>query len=106
MNRRSILLFMPFVIALWTGRADEVDRYIRAEMVKAHIPALSMAVLRQGKALKSEAYGYADLEHQIIATRNTVYQLQSITKSFTGTAIMMLVEDNRLSVSDKIGKYL
>ena len=106
MNRRSILLFMPFVIALWTGRADEVDRYIRAEMVKAHIPALSMAVLRQGKALKSDAYGYADLEHQIIATRNTVYQLQSITKSFTATAIMMLVEDNRLSVSDKIGKYL
>lgn len=65
-----------------------------------------MAVLRQGKALKSEGYGYADHEHQIIATRKTVYQLQSITKTFTATAIMMLVEDSKLALTDRIGKYL
>src|SRR6185503_7422292 len=54
----------------------------------------------------SQGYGYADLEHKIITTPDTVFQLQSITKSFTATAIMMLVEDNKLSLTDKVTKYL
>lgn len=102
---KSFLLTLVLIAASST-RADEVDRYIREQMKEHHIPALSMAVLREGKPLKSEGYGYADVEHSIIATRNTVFQLQSITKTFTATAILMLVEDNRLSIADKIGKYL
>ena len=65
-----------------------------------------MAVLRNGKPLKSQGYGFADLERKVRVTRDTVFQIQSITKTFTATAVMMLVEDNKLSVEDKIGKYL
>ena len=65
-----------------------------------------MAVLRHGKSVRSQGYGYADVERKVPVSPNTVFQLQSITKTFTATAVMMLVEDNKLSVDAKIGKYL
>jgi CubicO group peptidase (beta-lactamase class C family) len=99
------LLCLTFCVHVFL-RADEVDGYIRAQMEEQHIPGLSMAVLRQGKAVKSQGYGYADLDQKIKVTRDTVFQLQSITKSFTATAIMMLAEDNKISPEDKISKYL
>jgi CubicO group peptidase (beta-lactamase class C family) len=106
MKFRAISLLCLTFCAHASLQADEVDQYIRAQMEEQHIPGLSMAVLRQGKAVKSQGYGYADLEQKIKVTRDTVFQLQSITKSFTGTAIMMLAEDNKISLEDKIGKYL
>src|SRR5688572_21345030 len=75
-------------------------------MEEQRIPGLAMAVLRQRKAVKSQGYGHADLERKIRVTADTVFQLQSITKSFTAAAIMMLVEDNKISVEDPISKYL
>ena len=91
MNARAHLLLCLILTGI-SARADGIDSYIRGEMEQQHIPGLSMAVLRQGKPLRSQGYGYADLEHKIITTPDTVFQLQSITKSFTATAIMMLVE--------------
>src|SRR5690242_3534340 len=105
MNARAHLLLCLILTGI-SARADEIDSYIRGEMEQQHIPGVSMAVLRQGKPLRSQGYGYAELEHKITATPDTVFQLQSITKSFTATAIMMLVEDNKLSLTDKIAKYL
>jgi D-alanyl-D-alanine carboxypeptidase len=99
------LVWLVFVTGI-AARGDQVDVYVRAQMEEQHIPGLSMAVLRQGKALKSQGYGHADLDRKIAVTRNTVFQLQSITKSFTATAVMMLAEDNKLSIEDRIDKYL
>ena len=99
-------LFLLFFAAAVCASADEIDRYVRTQMDEQHIPGLSMAVLRHGKALRSQGYGFADLDRKIAVTRDTVFQLQSITKSFTATAVMMLVEDNKLAPDEKITKYL
>jgi CubicO group peptidase (beta-lactamase class C family) len=106
MNARAPLILCLLLAAFSTTHADEIDSYVRGEMDRQHIPGLSMAVLRQGKSLRSKGYGYADLEQKVSVNPDTVFQLQSITKSFTATAIMMLVEDNKLSLNDKITKYL
>jgi D-alanyl-D-alanine carboxypeptidase len=87
-------------------QADKVDEYIEAEMRKQHIPSLSLAVVQAGKVVKSKAYGLANMELNVPATPNTVYQLQSITKSFVACGIMLLVEDGKLGLDDKITKYL
>jgi CubicO group peptidase (beta-lactamase class C family) len=106
MNIRTISLLSLVLFVHASALADEVDKYIRGQMEDQRIPGLSMAVLRQGKAIKSQGYGHADLERKIRVTADTVFQLQSITKSFTATAVLMLVEDNKISVEDPISKYL
>ncbi len=87
-------------------RADEVDEYIQAEMTKQHIPGLTLGVVKDGKLEKAAAYGLANLELNVPVRTDTIFQIQSITKTFTASAIMLLVEEGRISVEDKITKHL
>ena len=94
------------VVAQAGAQADSLDNYIAAEMAKQHIPSLALAVVQNGNVVKMKAYGLANLELNVPAAPNSVYQLQSITKSFVACAIMPLVEDRKLGLDDKITKYL
>ena len=85
---------------------DDVDDYIKTKMRRQHIPGLSLAVVRNGEVIKTRGYGLANLELNVPAASNTVYQIHSITKQFTATAVMMLVKDGRIGLDDKISKYL
>src|ERR1044072_1238495 len=75
-------------------------------MAMRHIPGLAIAVVKDGKTLLAKGYGLANVELASPATENTVYQLASVTKQFTATAIMMLVEEGKLALDDKITKHL
>ena len=88
------------------AQADKIDEYIEAEMLKQHIPGLSLAVVQAGKVVKSKGYGLANMELNVRATPGTVYQIQSITKSFVASGIMLLVEEGKLGLDDRITKYL
>jgi len=88
------------------AQADKVDEYIEAEMRRQHIPGVSLAVVQNGKVVKTKGYGLANMELNVPATPSTVYQIQSITKSFVACAIMLLVEDGKLGLDDKITRYL
>lgn len=87
-------------------RADSVDDYVRAEMADRHIPGLSIAVVRDGKVVKEQGYGAASLELSVPAKPPTVYQIGSLTKQFTATAILRLAQDGKLSVDDKAAQYV
>src|SRR5687768_9434634 len=71
------------------GTADKVDAFIEAEMRKGGIPGLSLAVVQDGKVVKSKGHGLANIELNVVATPGTVYQLQSITKTFVACGIML-----------------
>ena len=88
------------------AQADEVDDYIKAEMEKRQIPGLALAVVKSGKLIKAKGYGLANLELDVPVTPDSVFELASVTKSFTATAIMMLVEEGKVALDDKISKYL
>jgi CubicO group peptidase (beta-lactamase class C family) len=83
-----------------------VDDFIRAEMKRENIPGLSLAVLKHGNILKEKGYGLANVEWSVPATPETVYQLASVTKCFTATAVMQLVEDESLTLKDRIATHL
>jgi CubicO group peptidase (beta-lactamase class C family) len=83
-----------------------VDDYIKAQMRAQHIPGLSLAVVRDGKIIKAKGYGFANLEWSVPVTTETVFQSGSVGKQFTATAVMMLVEDGKISLEDKISQYL
>ncbi len=102
---RCLVVLWLFFLAL-AARADEVDAYVRMQMEKQHIPGLELAVVKEGKVVKAEGYGWANVEKQAPVKPDTVFQLQSVTKSFTATGIMLLVEEGKVGLDDWIGKYL
>ncbi len=69
-------------------------------------PGASVAVQRDGEVLFAAGFGYADLEHRVPATRDTVYRIGSVTKQFTAAAAMLLVEDGKLDLGADLREVL
>jgi CubicO group peptidase (beta-lactamase class C family) len=84
---------------------DTVDRFVAAEMARAHIPGVALAVVRGGKVIKAQGYGFADLEHDIAVTPQTVFKIGSVSKQFLATGIMLLVQEGRVALDDPVAKY-
>lgn len=84
----------------------KVDEFIKAEMQRQKIPGVSVAVVRNGEVVLARGYGYANVEHQVAVKPETVFQSGSVGKQFTATAVMMLVEEGKINLDEKIGKYL
>lgn len=103
---KKILLGWLAGWALPLSAGDAVDAYLQAQMARHHIPGLAVAILREGKIEKLAAYGQANLEHGAPATVDTPFQIASLTKAYTGTLAMMLVEEGRLKLDAPISVYL
>ncbi|HSE18286.1 MAG TPA: serine hydrolase domain-containing protein [Pyrinomonadaceae bacterium] len=89
------------------GRAAErkIDGVVRHEMLAHQIPGVSLAVLRRGKIILLKSYGLANVEHQVPVKPSTIFQSGSMGKQFTAAAVMILAQENKLSLDDKISKY-
>jgi CubicO group peptidase (beta-lactamase class C family) len=85
--------------------AAKIDDYIRAEMQSQQIPGVALAVVKDGNVVLARGYGLANVEHQVPVKPETIFQSGSTGKQFTATAVMMLVEEGKLSLEDKITKY-
>jgi CubicO group peptidase (beta-lactamase class C family) len=85
---------------------DSIDVFLKNKMQRRHIPALQLAIIRQGKIIKLSSYGLANLENGIPATDESIFSVNSITKAFTGVAIMQLAEDGKLKIADPISVYI
>ncbi len=86
--------------------ADTVDQYLLCEMHRLKIPGLSVAIVENGKILKSQGYGFSNIELQTPAKPETIYQSGSIGKQFTAMLAMILVEKGMLHLDDKITQYV
>ena len=70
------------------------------------VPGASVLVLRDGEPLVRASYGLADMEAHVPATATTNYRLASISKQFTAASILLLAEDGRLELDDRVRKWL
>jgi CubicO group peptidase (beta-lactamase class C family) len=109
---RTTIFFLGFCAASLTcaqdsgaARADNVDSYVLQAMHEQKIPGLALAVVRDGKIVKAKGYGLADIEWNAPVTPQTVFESGSIGKQFAATAVMMLVEEGKIGLDDKITKY-
>jgi D-alanyl-D-alanine carboxypeptidase len=75
-------------------------------MRKRQIPGLSLAVIKDGKLIKAEGYGLANVETKTPATPQTVYKIASISKPFLAAGIVLLVQDGKIRLDDKLSQYL
>ena len=85
---------------------NETRDFLKAKMAELKIPAMQIAVILNGQVVMSEAYGIANIEQQISADRETLFPINSATKSFTGVAIMQLVEAGLVDLEAPVGRYL
>src|SRR5215210_6298553 len=103
--QRKRFPFLAFLLLFATAsaiRADKVDDYIKAEMQKQRVTGLSIAVVKDGKVIKAEGYGLANVELDAPARPDTVYKIGSVSKQLIAAGIMLLVEEGKVSLDDKI----
>ena len=102
-----IIIFISlFITSNCAAQADSVDRFIQNVMQERGIPGLQLAIVQHGKIVKTGNYGLANVQDSIAVSDRTVFPINSITKAFTGVAIMQLVEAGKLSLDEPVGKYL
>ncbi|HET6929868.1 MAG TPA: serine hydrolase domain-containing protein [Candidatus Acidoferrum sp.] len=104
------VLGLSLVAAFWARAGQDldgrVDGVVGAEMREQRIPGLALAVLRDGKVVKAKGYGLANVELNVAVKPETVFQTGSVGKQFAATAVMMLVEEGKVGLDDKLSKYL
>lgn len=100
-----LILILCWLASSASAQTDKVDDYVKAQMDLQKIPGLSIAVVRNGEIVKAKGYGLANIELNVPAKPETVYQSGSMGKQFTATAVMMLVEEGKIALDDKISKY-
>jgi CubicO group peptidase (beta-lactamase class C family) len=108
--KSSVTLFCAAWLAagISSSPADEstkVDSYVRGEMQREQIPGLALGVYRDGKIVKAEGYGIANLEWDVPVKADTIFQSGSVGKQFAATAVMMLVEEGKVGLDDPLRKY-
>jgi CubicO group peptidase (beta-lactamase class C family) len=104
--KKIYALILCFICANLLASADAVDEFVAHYMKTKQIPGLAVLVKQNGTIVRSKGYGFANLEHMVPVKPETVFQSGSVGKQFTATAVMMLVEEGKLQVTDPISKYL
>jgi len=69
-------------------------------------PAYSILIDQGGEIVYERNIGYADIGNHVPATRNTVYKIGSITKSYTALAVLQLVEKGEIDLDANVSTYL
>lgn len=79
---------------------------IFASMASPDVPGCAIGVSREGQVVVSRAYGSADLEHDVPLTPATIVEAGSVSKQFTAAAILLLVEDGKLALTDDVRRHM
>jgi CubicO group peptidase (beta-lactamase class C family) len=85
---------------------QRVDGYLQAVLEKNHVPGAAVAIVRDGQVEKLSTYGLSDLEAETKPGPHTPFQIASATKVFTGTLVMLLVQEGKLDLDAPLSKYL
>ena len=92
-------------LPLTAAQLASIDAFVTKEMQRERIPGLAIGVYSRGKVLLAKGYGLANVELSVPVTPQTLFQSGSVGKQFVSAAIMMLVEQRKISLDDSITKY-
>jgi CubicO group peptidase (beta-lactamase class C family) len=85
---------------------NPLDTFMERKMKEAGMVGLGTAIIIDKKLVWSKGYGYADKENKIPFTAQTIMNIGSISKTFTGVCLMKAVEEKKLSLDEDINRYL
>ena len=94
-----------FSQSLTEGERSQIDGAVRAALDATGSPGASIGVVRGGQIVYEQAYGIGRIDPQTPARSEMRYAIGSVSKQFTAAAILMLQEDGRLSLDDRVAKW-
>jgi CubicO group peptidase (beta-lactamase class C family) len=97
----GVLLVTEFARAF-----ERLDQFIEQKMKVANVPGMAVAVTDREKLLRVSTYGSADLAAQTPVTPEMLFEIGSISKSFTSIALLQLAEEGRLDLHEPVTRYL
>jgi CubicO group peptidase (beta-lactamase class C family) len=113
----KMLLFGAFFLCAATSPAQaplapldakhlaSIDDFVNHEMARQRVPGLELGIYSRGRILLAKGYGMANVELNVPVKPETLMQAGSVGKQFVSAAIMMLVEEGKISLDDSITKY-
>jgi len=113
--RRSYLLILLFTF--WASPSvaqaqlspdlrQKIDKIATDTLSSSGVPSASLAIVTDGRIAYVKAYGDARLEPKVAATPQMQYSIGSISKQFTAAAVLLLQEQGKLSLEDKVAKFI
>jgi len=88
------------------SRLEKLAQTLEAARVDAHVPGLSIAVVKDDQVVWARGFGLADVAAERPADAGTIYAIGSTTKAFTATLVGMLVDEGKVGWDDPVTKYL
>jgi CubicO group peptidase (beta-lactamase class C family) len=105
-----ICLFLPAHLQAQSGSTpanlNGFDSFIEQVMKDWHVPGLAVAIVKDGKVVYSKGFGYRDVKKGLKVTPDTLFAIGSCSKSFTATALAILVEDGKIGWDKPVREYL
>lgn len=107
--RFAVTAMVGILSSATTLHADEFDGIrdsIRQRMLEERVPAIAVAVWRDGRIVWEQGFGWADRERRIAATEHTPFNIASLTKTMTGVGLMTLVQAGKVDLDQPVNDYL
>ena len=118
MTRKTFLLLLALVALISTATSAQVpdkqkvitgaerafEKYTKAYVGPA--PGCAAAVSLNGQTVFEEAFGLADMEHNVPNTPQTIFESGSVAKQFTAASLVLLQQEGKLSLDDPVKKYI
>jgi CubicO group peptidase (beta-lactamase class C family) len=112
MHQKILLQYLVIASLLITSathslaQPNKVEAGIKNIMKELDVVGLSVAVVEKGKIIYNNSFGLKDIESNTPMTNNTLFRIASISKSFSATSIMQLIEAGKISLDDDFSKLV
>lgn len=84
----------------------KIDAAAKQDVRSGHVAGAAVAVLRHGQMVFARGYGLANVELGAPVDVKTVFRIGSLTKQFTAAGVLLLAEQGKLNIDDKLSLYL
>lgn len=100
----TIILLLSYVLSF--GQANKAEAEILEMMKQKQVMGLAVAVVKEGRIIYTHSFGLKDAASNTPLSDTDIFRIASISKSFSATSIMQLVEAGKLSLDDDFGKLV
>jgi cyclic peptide transporter len=100
-----LIFFKGFSQQTLTDELTTIDNEVNRLMEKRDIPGTSLVIVKKNQVFY-RTYGYSDVQNKEEVTKNTLFELGSASKAFTGLLVAKMISDNKLSMDDTVSRYI
>ncbi len=104
MKKGSILLMVFLCAFISCSQSQTLDEF-STHLESKNKAMGTISIFKNGKEVYHKSIGFANLEKQKKANKNTLYRIGSVTKTFTSTIILQLVEEGKINLDEKLATY-